>query len=236
MTAFSLFTGPLGDRPIRAFYIVRPIFPSQIETYQKDLKTFCKEWFDKVWCLRIRLLQHQENNSTVKRADMKNKVELIRTIVKLYFVAALAGSFSHIIEAAFKIGLTGWEAWSTPFMIDGLAIIGMVMRTESFSSATRKLGFRVQVVMGSISLVANVYAAKNIGGIIYGVAIVALFLAAEWLAERLESAQDAEARAKAEATAEKRSEAAKKAAATRKRNAQKKTREVAKISKMVYGK
>lgn len=167
---------------------------------------------------------------------MKNKVDIIRTIVKLYFVAALAGSFMHIIEAAHKVGLTGWEAWSTPFMIDGLAIIGMVMRTESFSQATRKLGFRVQVIMGCFSLVANVYAAHNTGGIIYGIAIVALFIAAEWLAERLESAQADKAR---EAQA-KRSEAARKAAATRKKNAATKTRkrkqEVKVIEEMVYGK
>lgn len=163
---------------------------------------------------------------------MKDKVQVINVIVRFYFVAALAGSFTHIIEAAFKVGLSGWEAWSTPFMIDGLAIIGMVMRTEAFSKATRKLGFRVQVIMGVLSLVANVYAADNLGGVIYGVAIVALFLAAEWLSERLESAQaDIEREAR-----EKRSAAASKAAATRKRNARKKTREVKQIKDMVYGK
>lgn len=165
-----------------------------------------------------------------------NKVKIVQTIVKLYFVGALAGSFVHIISAAEKLGLSGWESWSTPFMIDGLALIGMVMRSDDFSEATRKLGFRVQLVMGAFSLIANVYAAKNIGGVIYGVMIVALYIAAEWVSERLESSQvdrDREA-------AIKRSEAALKAAETRKRNARtakaKNTREIKKLERMVNAK
>jgi hypothetical protein len=143
-----------------------------------------------------------------------NKVQVIKAIVKVYFVAALAGSFTHIITAAHKTGLVGWEAWSTPFMIDGLAIIGMVMRTAQFSQATRKLGLRVQAVMGGLSLVANVYAAHNAGGVLYGVALVALFLAAEWLSTQLEPASADQARDQAA----KRKAAAAKGAATRKAN------------------
>ncbi len=120
-----------------------------------------------------------------------------------------------------------------PFMIDGLALIGMVMRSDDFSQATCKLGFRVQIIMGAFSLVANVYAAKNIGGVIYGVMIVALYIAAEWLTGQLESSQvdlDRE-------MAIKRSEAALKAAETRKRNVRtakaKKTREVNKLEQQL---
>lgn len=149
-----------------------------------------------------------------------NSVSVIKLIVKLYFFGAIVASFAHIITAAHKIGLTGVEAWSVPFMIDGIVIIGMAMRTERFSRQTRRIGLRVQVVMGLISLTANVYAAHNVGGVIYGVAIVTLFLAAEWLAEQLEDAQaDRDREAK-----EKRSQAAQKAAVTRKRNAAAKSR------------
>ena len=56
-----------------------------------------------------------------------NKVKIVQAIVKLYFIGALAGSFVHIISAAEKLGLSGWESWSMPFMIDGLALIGMVL-------------------------------------------------------------------------------------------------------------
>lgn len=165
-----------------------------------------------------------------------NKVKIVQAIVKLYFVGAFAGSFVHIISAAEKLGLSGWEAWSAPFMIDGLALIGMVLRSDDFSQDTRKLGFRVQMAMGAFSLIANVYAAQNIGGVIYGVMIVALYITAEWITGRVESSQvdrDREAKLK-------RQEAAKKAAATRKSNARvakaRKTREVNKLERMVNAK
>lgn len=147
-------------------------------------------------------------------ARQASKVQVVRAIVKIYFVAALAGSFSHIITAAHKTGLTGWEAWSTPFMIDGLAIIGMIMRSASFAKATQRTGLRVQAIMGLVSLVANVYAAHTVGGVIYGVALVVLFLAAEHLASHLQGAEVDQA---AEQAA-KRQAAARKGAATRKAN------------------
>lgn len=152
------------------------------------------------------------------------QIKIVQAIVKVYFVAAIAASFVHIIEAAHKIGLGGWEAWSTPFMIDGLAIVGMIMRGASYSKATRKIGFRVQIAAGSISLIANVYAADNLGGRIYGVAIIVLFLTAEWLADKIESAEAEQARQASKDAAAKRSAAATKAAQTRKRNATAKSR------------
>lgn len=149
-----------------------------------------------------------------------NATKIVRNIAKLYFVAALAASFSHIIVASSKIGLSGWEMWSTPFMIDGLAAIGLVMRGAAFSKATRKIGFRVQCVAGGVSLLANVYAASNLGGVIYGVAVVALFVGSEWLADKIESA-DVDTAA---AETAKRKASAQKAAQTRKANKAKATR------------
>lgn len=146
--------------------------------------------------------------------------KIVRTIAKLYFLAALAASFSHIITASSKIGLSGWEMWSTPFMIDGLAVIGLVMRGEAFSRSTRKIGFRVQLTAGAVSLIANVYAASNLGGMIYGVAVVALFVGAEWLSDKIESVEVD----RAAELAAKRSAASSKAAATRKANKAKATR------------
>lgn len=143
-----------------------------------------------------------------------SKITAVRLIVKLYFLAAVAASFTHIIESARKLGLTGWEMWSTPFMIDGIAIIGMIMRSVSFSKATNVTGRKTQIAAGVISLVANVYAAHTIGGYIFGVGVVVLFLVAESLADKIEGVEaDREAERKALA-----SERARKAAATRKRN------------------
>jgi hypothetical protein len=93
-----------------------------------------------------------------------NKVAIIRIIVKAYFFGAIAISFVHLIEAARKGGLTGYEAVTVPFMIDGIAIIGMIMRGHGFNKATRELGFKVQIGAGALSLAGNVYAAHNVGG------------------------------------------------------------------------
>ena len=76
---------------------------------------------------------------------MNVKYQLVKLIVKLYFFGALAVSFTHVIEAAHKLELSGWQTWTTPFAIDEIAAIGMVMRGAAFSRATRQLGFRVQV-------------------------------------------------------------------------------------------
>lgn len=162
------------------------------------------------------------------------KVTAIKLIVRAYFFAAIAGSFTHIIDAAAKTGLHGWEQYATPFMIDGLAIIGLIMRSEDFSKRTRKLGGWTQGIMGSFSLIANVYAAESTGGVMFGVAIVALFLAAEYLSDNIESVTVDQAAAAAAAQAETEAvEAAKRQqrnAAARTRRAAAKTR-TSKVSK-----
>jgi hypothetical protein len=126
------------------------------------------------------------------------KVKAVRWITKLYFVGALIGSGSHIIASAYKLGGHGIEAWVTPAMIDGIAIIGMVMRSADFSTRTNRIGFRVQCVMGGMSLILNVYAAKNAFGVLFGISIVALFIFAEWLSDQIE-AREVEVVAEAEA-------------------------------------
>lgn len=139
-----------------------------------------------------------------------NKHSITKAIVKGYFFAALAASFTHLITAAHKGGLHGWEAWSVPFMIDGIAILGLIMRGAEFDTRTRKIGFKVQCGAGLLSLLGNVFAAQNIGGAVYGVGIVALFILAEWLSDNMGSAKDETKRASIA-----------KGIATRKRNARK---------------
>lgn len=145
---------------------------------------------------------------------MNLKHRTIKTIVKGYFLGALGVSACHIVEASNKLGLYGWQAYTTPAAIDGIAIIGLIMRCDSFSRDTRKLGFRVQMIAGALSLFCNVYAGSTAGERIYGVLVVALFLFSEWLSGRLQGceidvAADALARRQAAAT---------KAAATRAAN------------------
>lgn len=115
------------------------------------------------------------------------KVRIVQIIVKAYFFAAISISFLHLITAAEKGGLTGHEMYSVPFMIDGIAIIGLIMRGKDFNKATRELGFKVQIGAGALSLAGNIYAAENVGGAIYGFAIVALFVFAEWLGDNIQA-------------------------------------------------
>jgi hypothetical protein len=163
---------------------------------------------------------------------------IVKAIVKLYFIGALAVSFNHIVTAAHKLQLLGWQAWTTPFAIDGIAVIGMVMRSEKWSTETNRIGFRVQMGAGALSLACNVFAGNTLGERIYGVLVVALFIFSEWLSDRLvtratevKAIEVAELEALAaqptaeELAAQKRSEIAKKAAETRKRNAARKERE-----------
>lgn len=138
----------------------------------------------------------------------------VKWITRGYFLGALAASSSHAVVAAHKAGLTGWEAWSVPLMVDGMATLGLVMRGEAFASDTRRMGFRVQMIMACLQVALNVYAAGNWGGVIYGIAVVGLYVAAETLAKGLRT-KETEAQ---EIAAQKRREGAVKAAQTRKAN------------------
>lgn len=155
-----------------------------------------------------------------------NKVSVVRMIVKGYFLAALAGSFTHVIHAAEKTGLGGWEAGITPFLIDGMFVIAMVMRSQEFSKRTRQIGFRVQVVMALLSLSANIYAASKIGGVFLALLLIGGMIFGEWLTGQIHGAEvdviaDAEAatRAAAEAAQAKRAAAIAKGQATKAKNA-----------------
>jgi len=158
---------------------------------------------------------------------------IVKLIVRAYFLYALYASAGHIIHTANKLGLYGRDAYAWPALIDGIAVIGMVMRSERWSTRTRRIGLRVQCCAGLLSLAANVYAGNTIGQRINGVMIVALFVVSEWLVDnmetraaelaRIQAAEDAaEARAAEAAAAElaaaeaaKRSAAAKQGAVTK---------------------
>lgn len=161
-----------------------------------------------------------------------SKTTLIWLIVKAYFIAALAGSFTHIITAAERVGLHGWEAAIVPFLIDGMFLIAMVLRSETYSTRTRRIGLRVQVGMGFLSLTANVTAATTLGGVILAVLLISGMVFAEWLgdAEQMKTAAQAEAEAAvaeaeriaredAQDRADRKAEGIRKAQATRRRKA-----------------
>jgi hypothetical protein len=103
-------------------------------------------------------------------------------------------------------------------MVDGIAIMGLTMRSEDFATRTRRIGFRVQIVAGALSLAGNVYAAHNAGTAVFGVAVVALFIFSEWLSDQIESSVVEAARVATERAAAAKAASIAKAQATRRVN------------------
>lgn len=125
-----------------------------------------------------------------------------KLITKAYFFGALAISFTHIITSAHKLGGEGYEPYVAPFMVDGVALLGMHMRNEKYDDRTNRIGLWAQATAGLASLGMNVHAANSTFGIMLGVGAVVLFLATEWMAGNIRLRKDSEAeRAAAEAEA-----------------------------------
>lgn len=108
-------------------------------------------------------------------------------IVHGYLVGAAYLSFGHIIDVAHGLG-AGNESWTWPFMIDGFAILGRLLMSKKLAAKTRKIGFKMLVTAGILSLVCNVMAGDAIGQKLTGLGVVLGFLVAEWAAGLLEGA------------------------------------------------
>lgn len=94
----------------------------------------------------------------------------------IVLVYAMVMSSSHIITTSFKIGLTGWAAYTSPILIDAVAVVGKLGRLERFTDATRRSSLRLLLFGGAMSLTANVYAGQNLGQRIHGVLVVVVML------------------------------------------------------------
>lgn len=124
-----------------------------------------------------------------------------KLITKGYFFGALAISFTHIITSAHKMGGEGYEPYIAPFMVDGVALLGMHMRNEKYDDRTNKIGLWAQSCAGLLSLAMNVHAAHSLFGLLLGIGVVVLFLATEWMAGNIRLRTDSEAEQKAAANA-----------------------------------
>lgn len=108
------------------------------------------------------------------------------TIVRLYFAAALAFSFDEIHHGFLRLGTQPAKAWFAPICIDLFAVLGAIARSNAFNDRTRRIGFRVQVVASSISLVTNVAFGQSAGDRIFGAMIVIGYVFSEWFADNME--------------------------------------------------
>lgn len=129
-----------------------------------------------------------------------NGTTITKTIVRGFMLLAAAFSFKHILYTGeIHLGLDKAEYWALPFMIDGMAILGLFWRGEKYSTGTNKIGFWTQLTAGSLSLAANVAAGHSAGQKAFGIFVIALFLFTEWASGRVESRAAEVARNKAEA-------------------------------------
>lgn len=119
-----------------------------------------------------------------------NGTKIIRAIVKLYFVGAVTASFTHLMNASVKLGAApqGWERIAAPVAIDLAFIVAMVLRSEQYASDTRRIGFRLMLVMGSISMAGNIYAGSSAFGYIFGAMLPSFLLMSEWLITKIRTA------------------------------------------------
>jgi signal transduction histidine kinase len=149
---------------------------------------------------------------------------ITKTIVTLFMIGAAAISFTHIIEASEGLGVTSWQAWTVPFLVDGVAVLGLIGRSAKFAESTRRTGLLLTLAAGSLSLTCNILAGHNLGERLYGALVVAVFVGTEAYAAKMHAAPKpaplptVDEVAAAELRA-RRSAAAQKAAATRKANA-----------------
>lgn len=148
-----------------------------------------------------------------------NMLTVIRMVVWAFLAATAVISSTHIVDSGLRLGL-GWESWTLPMFIDGIALVGKLSMLPRFSPAFRKSGFRLLMVGGVLSLAANIYAGHNLGQRVFGVIVVVGFMLLESHAAKADRTAIAEAPAPTvdDALAAKRSAAARKGAATRAAN------------------
>jgi signal transduction histidine kinase len=142
----------------------------------------------------------------------------VKVVVRVFMVAVLVISFKHIINLCTAYQVTTWQAWTAPAFVDGFVLLGIVGGQARFASETRRMALRLRIGATLVSLAANVLAGHTVGDRVYGGAVVAAFLVAEWFSLHMKAAPTA-AEIKAVEQAATRKAAQAKATATRKANA-----------------
>jgi hypothetical protein len=112
--------------------------------------------------------------TTTAEARNTTTYRITQTITAGYMLTALAMSFTHIADL---FGLMGsdWQRWIAPLMIDTVAVIGKLSTGTAFTARTRKIGYRVLWIAGSVSFVANVtvgYVEHRYGNALLGAIVV----------------------------------------------------------------
>jgi hypothetical protein len=148
-----------------------------------------------------------------------NALTVIRVVVWIFMIGAAAISTRHIVHVSQMLGL-GWESYTVPAFVDGIAVVGKASMLPRFSQRFRRSGFRLLMFGGLLSLAANVAAGSNWGQRAFGVLVVAGFMLLESHATKADRTAIAPAPVVEvdDALKAKRSAAARKGAVTKARN------------------
>lgn len=133
--------------------------------------------------------------ATTRRFSLYTVVSII---VNGFMLMAAGISYSHIVQTSVRLGIADWQAYIVPLFIDGLAVLGMIgrsdamaaqlrarNRTEAEIAAVKSFGFKLQFGAGALSLAANFYAGETLGAQLLGILIVGGFVITEKYAEKL---------------------------------------------------
>lgn len=136
--------------------------------------------------------------NTTTAAPKSRLYSIVSIIVNAFMLMAATISFSHIITTASRLGVTSWQTYTVPAFIDGLAILGMIGRSEAMArelrrrnrteaeiAAVRQFAFWLQLTAGLLSLAANFYAGVTLGDRLFGLLVVAGFIVSEKFSEKL---------------------------------------------------
>lgn len=113
---------------------------------------------------------------------MNKLVNGIAFVVLLYSITV---STTHIVETSLMIGLAGWQAFTSPLLVDAVFALGKLGRAKRFPDAVRKSAFRMMLFGGGLSLTCNIVAGANWGQRIHGVVVVLVMVWVESFAAKL---------------------------------------------------
>lgn len=137
-------------------------------------------------------------NTTTTTAPKSRLYSIVSIIVNAFMLMAALISFSHIITTSARLGVTSWQTYLVPLFVDGLAVLGMIGRSEAMArqlaargltaeqiAAVKRFAFWLQLTAGLVSLAANFYAGETLGDRLFGLLVVAGFVVTEKYSEKL---------------------------------------------------
>lgn len=107
------------------------------------------------------------------------------TLVYGFLAAAAVGSFNNIVGLAHDLGVSPGHAWTTPFLVDGIALMGKLLRSRHLAKTAHRAGLRLMIFGGVLSLTANVLHGHTLGDQIWGALLVVGFIVVERASDHL---------------------------------------------------